>query len=401
MALQIRRGTNAQRLLYTPIVGELVFVTDYLSAAVDPIYVGDGVTLGGVAVGQNAVLAGNMEGDIILNNNDITGSGNLEFTGNINHVGNITTKKITITGNGGVAVVSTGSITNTGNVNISGNIISSGTIQAVTTESDLVGNVLSSDSSEVLVNATNNTFSGDSISLTDIAIGSVTTLSGNSLIHQNNDDFVSFQFGSEAQPLSFVQYEQQPNVHFGRITVADGGGLTLPGTQDYTIYRGTLEDPDNIQAGDKIGGMYFRSFNLKGVPPAPGGIPRTEAVEGFAGIIAYIAEDQTDADPGSVPTTLIMGSGFNDAVSFFNDPLSDTTNILKFTSKGELKVTALNLRALSNAERTALSPFINDGTIIYNYEPTDGSGDPLGTGGLQVRIGGGWYNIPVSGPSNL
>ena len=77
MALQIRRGTNAQRLLYTPIVGELVFVTDYLSATVDPIYVGDGVTLGGVAVGQNAVLAGNMEGDIILNNNDITGSGNL------------------------------------------------------------------------------------------------------------------------------------------------------------------------------------------------------------------------------------------------------------------------------------------------------------------------------------
>jgi len=401
MALQIRRGTNAQRLLYTPIVGELVFVTDYLSADADPIYVGDGVTLGGVAVGQNAVLAGSMEGDIILNNNDITGSGNLEFTGNINHVGNITTKKITITGNGGVAVVSTGSITNTGNVNISGNIISSGTIQAVTTESDLVGNVLSSDSTEVLVNATNNTFSGNTISVRNIAAGSVTTLGGNSLVHQNDDDFVPFQFGTEDLPLSFVQYEQQPNVHYGKITIADGGGLTLPATQNFTVYRGTLANPDNIQEGDKIGGLYFRSYNLKGVPPTLGGIPRTEAVEGFAGIIGYIAEDQTDADPGSIPSTLIMGSGFNDAVSFFNDPLADNTNILKYTSKGELKITALNLRAISNAERTALSPFINDGTIIYNYEPTDAGGAPLGTGGLQIRISGGWFNIPVSGASNL
>jgi len=352
MALQIRRGTNAQRLLYTPIVGELVFVTDYLSADVDPIYVGDGATLGGVAVGQNAVLAGSMEGDIILNNNDITGSGNLEFTGNINHVGNITTKKITITGNGGVAVVSTGSITNTGNV-------------------------------------------------TNVAVGSVSTLDGNSLIHQNNDDFVQFNFGSEAVPFASVQYEQQPSVHYGRITLADGGGLTLPGTQDYTIYRGTLDNPDNIQTGDKLGGMYFRSFNLKGIPPAPGGIPRTEAVQGFAGVIGYIAEDQTGADPGSIPSTLLMGSGFSDLNTFFNDPLSDTTNLLKYSSKGELKVTAVNLRALSNAERTALSPFINDGTIIYNYEPTDAGGSPLGQAGLQVRIGGGWYNIPVSGASNL
>jgi hypothetical protein len=400
MALQIRRGTNAQRLLYTPIVGELVFVTDYLSATVDPIYVGDGVTLGGVAVGQNAVLAGNMEGDIILNNNDITGSGNLAFTGNINHVGNITTKKITITGDGGVAVVSTGSITNTGNVNISGNIITSGTIQAVTTESDLVGNVLSSDSSEVLVNATNNTFSGDTISLRDIAAGSISTLGGNSLIHQNNDDFISFQFGSETTPFSFTQFEQQPNVHFGRITTADGGGITLPCLENYTIYRGTLANPDNIQEGDRLGGMFFRSYNLKGVPPTLGGIPRTEAVEGFAGIIAYIAEDQTDANPGSVPSTLIMGSGFNDAASLISDPLADNTNILKYSSKGELKIGSLNLRALSNAERDTLAPFVNDGTIIYNYEPTDAGGAPLGIGGLQIRINSVWYNIPVSGASS-
>jgi hypothetical protein len=399
MALQIRRGTNAQRLLYTPVVGELVFVTDFLSATVDPIYVGDGVTLGGVAVGQNAVLAGNMEGDIILNNNDITGSGNLAFTGNINHVGNITTKKITITGDGGVAVVSTGSITNTGNVNISGNIITSGTIQAVTTESDLVGNVLSSDSSEVLVNATNNTFSGDTISLRDIAAGSISTLGGNRLIHQNSSDLVNFNLGSENQPFSFTQYEQRGNQYYGNITLDQNEDLTSPGIQNFNVYRGVLANPDNIQAGDRIGGTIFRSYNLKGVPPSVGAPPRTESVEGFAGLIGFIAEDQTDATPGIVPTTLLMGSGFGNLNDFFANQLNDTSDMLKYSSKGELKITALNLKALSNVERNALTPFINDGTIIYNYEPEDALGDPLGTGGLQVRINSVWYNIPVSGAS--
>jgi hypothetical protein len=342
-----------------------------------------------------------MEGDIILNNNDITGSGNLEFTGNINHVGNITTKKITITGNGGVAVVSTGSITNTGNVNISGNIVTSGTIQAVTVESDLVGNVLSSDSTEVLVNATNNTFSGDTISLTDIASGSISTLGGSTLIHENASDLVRFNFGSESQPFSFTQYEQRGNQYYGKITLDQNGDLTPPGIQNYNIYRGSIANPDSIQAGDRIGGSIFRSYNLKGVPPAFGEPPRTESVEGLAGLIGYIAEDQSNATPGIVPTTLIMGSGFGNLGTFVANPLNDVSDMLRYSSKGELKITALNLKSLSNAERTALTPFINDGTIIYNYEPTDASANPLGTPCLQVRIGGGWYNIPVSGASNV
>ena len=393
MALQIRRGTDAQRRLYTPLVGELVFVTDYLTAEVDPIYVGDGITQGGVAVGQNAVLSGNMEGDIILNGHDITGEGNLGFVGNINHDGNITTKKITVTGDGGVAIVSTGSITNTGNVNISGNIISSGTIQAVTTESDLVGNVLSSDSTAVLVNATNNTFSGSSISLSDP--NSSVIINSNGLGFTSTDPFTNFTLGSENQPFAFTQYEQQPWVHYGRITLDGEGNLTLPGTHSYVIYRGTLANPDNIQANDRIGGFFYRSYNNK--------IGQGTASQGFAGAFGFIAEDQTGAPAGIVPATFIVGSGVSATDAFFNTntPTSGVNDVLKYTSKGVLGVTAINLRALGNAERTALTPFIDEGTIIYNYEATDNLGNPLGTGALQVRVGGGWYNIAVSGASNI
>lgn len=44
MALRLRRGTDAERLLITPLEGELLYTTD-----TKKIYVGDGTTLGGVA----------------------------------------------------------------------------------------------------------------------------------------------------------------------------------------------------------------------------------------------------------------------------------------------------------------------------------------------------------------
>ena len=47
MSLQIRRGTNAERLTITPQVGELIYVTDHTSENVAPLWVGDGLTVGG------------------------------------------------------------------------------------------------------------------------------------------------------------------------------------------------------------------------------------------------------------------------------------------------------------------------------------------------------------------
>ena len=49
MALQLRRGTNAERLAITPAVGELIYVTDHVNASVQPLWVGDGSTPGGTS----------------------------------------------------------------------------------------------------------------------------------------------------------------------------------------------------------------------------------------------------------------------------------------------------------------------------------------------------------------
>ena len=45
MALRLRRGTDAERLIITPLEGELVYTTD-----TKKLFVGDGVTVGGIAV---------------------------------------------------------------------------------------------------------------------------------------------------------------------------------------------------------------------------------------------------------------------------------------------------------------------------------------------------------------
>jgi hypothetical protein len=393
MALQIRRGTNVQRLLYTPLIGEMVFVTDYQTAGSDPIYVGDGNTPGGVAVGQNAVLQGNAEGDIDLNSNDIIGTGNINTTGNISNLGNTQTRKITITGNGGIAVVSTGSITNTGNVNVTGNVLVDGNIEAINITGELHGTLVSDDSTTILVNAVTNSFAGETIVLS--GGDGVSTITGESLVFDNADPVANFTYGTEAKPFAPAFYEQQVTRHYGRL-VGTGNDVTFPGGSLYLTYRGTLAVPTTILEGDRLQGTIMQSFNT-----ASGSNPA------FAGAAVWIAEDQTDAVAGTVPSTFVLGSGADVAQAMLVDrtETSTTNNALKYSSKGVLGVTSLNLRALSNAERTALTPLIDEGTIIYNYEPTNQDGDPLGQGGLQIRVGAGaggvWYNIPLGSFANL
>ena len=90
MALQVRRGTNAERLGITPLAGELVYTTD-----TKQLYVGDGATAGGITSISgtiNSVLADTtpqLGGDLDLNSHNITGTGNINITGTITATGNI------------------------------------------------------------------------------------------------------------------------------------------------------------------------------------------------------------------------------------------------------------------------------------------------------------------------
>ena len=84
MALQIRRGTNAERQLFTPLQGELVFTTD-----TKKLYVGDGTTAGGVAVDT---LSGGDDTNTTytISAETVSGGANLRLTGSDSSVDNVT-----------------------------------------------------------------------------------------------------------------------------------------------------------------------------------------------------------------------------------------------------------------------------------------------------------------------
>lgn len=92
MALRLRRGTDAERLLITPLQGEIIYATD-----TKKIYVGDGATEGGILVGPidptDTDLVNDttpqLGGDLDLNGNNITGSGSINIDGTITATGSI------------------------------------------------------------------------------------------------------------------------------------------------------------------------------------------------------------------------------------------------------------------------------------------------------------------------
>ena len=92
MALRLRRGTDAERLTITPLQGEMIYTTD-----TKKLYVGDGATQGGVLVGPVDTTAFDvvndttpqLGGDLDLNGNNITGTGNISIDGTITATGNI------------------------------------------------------------------------------------------------------------------------------------------------------------------------------------------------------------------------------------------------------------------------------------------------------------------------
>lgn len=86
MALQIRRGLEADRSSITPLEGELIYVTD-----TKIVYVGDGTTAGGVLVSGDVVddTTPQLGGNLDLNGNNITGTGNININGTITATGNV------------------------------------------------------------------------------------------------------------------------------------------------------------------------------------------------------------------------------------------------------------------------------------------------------------------------
>jgi len=184
MALQIRRGTDAERTAGGGVIfaeGELIYVT-----TTDALYVGDGSTAGGVKLTDNAgaVLGSYITADTInskldlqqnldLNGNNVIGTGDINITGNINATGNIVAGGNIEIGDAGTDTLTISAKVDSGitpetdtaydlgtaslrwrNIYASGATID-GQVDAVAINADVVA-----DDSSVMVNVSNNIFTG-------------------------------------------------------------------------------------------------------------------------------------------------------------------------------------------------------------------------------------------------
>lgn len=80
MAFRLRRGTNTERQTTVLVQGELIYVTDYLTAGVSPLWIGDGETPGGREVQTGSGSPAQLTQNLDLNGNNIFGSGSITAT---------------------------------------------------------------------------------------------------------------------------------------------------------------------------------------------------------------------------------------------------------------------------------------------------------------------------------
>ena len=200
MALRLRRGTDAERLLITPVEGELIYTTD-----TKLLYVGDGSTAGGTLVtgaggGGSATLDG-------LTDTDVAGALDNQVLTWI--AGNNKWEPTTIPGVGAL------SISDLSDVDLNGALVNailrydgvnwvttSAESLVATIEGNLKINVVGNDST-IMVDGDNNTLTGD---LTGNVLGNVTgNIFGNINGNVNADDGTNVLYnGTDGTDASFT-----------------------------------------------------------------------------------------------------------------------------------------------------------------------------------------------------
>lgn len=305
MALRLRRGTNAERTAITPEAGELVYTTD-----TKKVYVGDGTTTGGnIVSGQNDIVddtTPQLGGNLDLNGNNITGTGNINITGTITATGNINLgdgvggdvlsiggvlsgnliadaadaytigssavryaggffNELTVTGNmtadsiqadliGDDSAIAYNQSTNafTGSA-FTGTTASFGTVTATSFDGDLSGSVFGDDSTP-LVDANNNTITATAISTTNITAAGGTDLRFNAVT-------TNFNRAQSTSSRVFVHSTTATGFGTGLFNLVNTHTNVITDDLAFSRARGTPDSLAVINANDKLGGMAFNGYD--------------------------------------------------------------------------------------------------------------------------------------------
>ena len=310
MALRLRRGTNAERQLITPLEGEPIFTTD-----TKDLYIGDGSTAGGIKVG----------GDIPSSINDLT---------DVNTAGISVGQVLKWNGTQFVAGDDdndgTGTGTGTGivegqiyNISISGNDSSlivdanRNTLRGVfegVAYADVIGSIFSDNDSSIILDATNRILSINDIEFTNLT----PTITGVNNITMTAPggvgiEGVQFNTGSQIEPT-------EDNIGFvGSFAkrFAEGHFNELYAERAEGNWQGTFSGDDSGILIDGLTGRHFGTFVGELIGPVIGNV--TGNITG--NITGNVVGDITGNIIGNVLGD-IRGSVFGDD----STPLVDAIN---------------------------------------------------------------------------
>ena len=273
MALQLRRGTNAQRLAVTPLEGELVVVMDYAAAGVNPLWLGDGATVGGVVPITlelddltDVVIAELVDKQILqynsltqqwnnVSNPVLTGltAGNITVGLTDNNAITTTTGNLTINAAGGTTTIDDNLIV-TGDVAVNGGDVTttSGTGNLFNANATTV-NIGNGATTEVNLGAAG---SGRvQIKSPQLDVNGNATVTGNLTVNGTTTTINTDTLDVEDKNITLAKVITPSDA------IANGGGITLKGTTDKTINWYDADDRWYFNNGDGVERPFVVTLN--------------------------------------------------------------------------------------------------------------------------------------------
>ena len=389
MALQIRRGTNADRINLTlangtrPVAGELLFVTDYNTANVSSLWVGTGNDDGGVPV--DTTLAAqylNLTTNITPNASntfDIGSTSNAWRTGYFN------------------GIVATGEIEA---ASFTGNIVSdnstvivnanAGTVAANVTGT-LTGDTKASDASTIIdhtaktitgtsigthkgtVNADDNSLRIDGAS--DRITNSVIDLDGN-IITLASGNGIQIGTNNSAQGVGFEIYNTDHTARNALRIYSDAGNSNTFNSVEAYASRGSIVTPTINAADDSLFGYVHHGYD---------GTQYVQSSYIVAGV-----DSQATVGVGAVPGNILLGTTPDNGSTVNSVVVNKDGNLgvntltpdKKLVVNGNAQV--VNELLLGNMDQTAINGLTGaNGMIVYNTS----------TNKFQGYENGAWANL--------
>ena len=365
MALQIRRGTDAERGGITPLAGELIFTTD-----TKKLFVGDGSTVGGVQVdttlsAQYLAVASDSTPDA-PNTRDIGSSSASWRTGffqtiDASHVDAVSINGNIVNGDSTVVVnVGSGTVTADLTGNVTGNVAG-----------DLTGN--STGTHKGTVNADDNTLRIDGAS--DRITSSVLDLDGDTITLQTGSA-IKIGTNNSASGVGFEIFNTDHTARNAmRLYSDDGNPNTFNSIEAYSS-RGSIVTPTVSVAVDLLFGYSHYGYD------------GSQYVQ--SSFIAAGVDSQATVGAGAVPGNITLAVTPDNGVTTYsvvvnkdgNFGINTITPSKKLVVNGNAQV--VNELLLGNMDQTAINALTAaNGMIVYNTS----------TNKFQGYENGAWANL--------